>query len=399
MSAHLVWNDQVGTSRRVHNRAVASGWITLVLISPIAIAGCGPGGVARPGEMFDAGPVFSYLTPDLRHTFHVRNTTGRPVQIVGEHHSCSCTEIRLTKGRLEPGQSTTLEMIAHVPSTYSRTSLSCTILTDDPKFNEWTYGLTFESLPRAAIAANRVELSMERSGQSPGGNGEPPRRLSAETWFEAFAPAGANLPKPTAVSAADGLAVEIDKEPQVDQLGGGVRRARYRVHLTTVIGEQGGLTGTQSFPVTIRATDGIVTATTAVWTFHTSIESLPSRVHFGMVKGGAPEIHRKIAVRSVDGRPFRIVSAAGGDHGLVRLTGGALPTSPAVSHTLELTLSASETEQQSRAASGIVRLRTDRGPFYEVHVPWSVFFQRPGRTEGLRPVSTGAANLEREVRR
>jgi len=74
------------------------------------VAGCRPD-AKPPGSVHDVGAVFIDETPTVRHTFRVVNTTDRPVEIRGEDHTCTCTTVTLRPGRLQPGETTTLEMV------------------------------------------------------------------------------------------------------------------------------------------------------------------------------------------------------------------------------------------------------------------------------------------------
>ena len=58
----------------------------------------------RPVETFHAGIVFNAETPVLVHEFLVRNTTGVPVTVLDESHSCGCSTIELERTTLAPGQ-------------------------------------------------------------------------------------------------------------------------------------------------------------------------------------------------------------------------------------------------------------------------------------------------------
>ena len=66
---------------------------TLTAAAILATMACGMTGCAvriqpAPGESFNAGPIFAERISHLRHTFIVRNTTGKRTKILEVRASC-----------------------------------------------------------------------------------------------------------------------------------------------------------------------------------------------------------------------------------------------------------------------------------------------------------------------
>ncbi len=226
--------------------------MAFILMLTSLMLGCQGESTTPPGETFDAGPVFADLTPMISHRFEVRNTTSRPVRILDENHSCSCTSVNVPRILLQPGQTTTLEMKVQTPLTYSNRVLGSTLRTDHPKFPEWSYQLRIESFPKARMASDQVELRLADRVRRETGAPAARRTLLGETWLEVYAPDGRDLPVPTGAHGSESLVVEIESKGEVDSPRAGVQRARYRVELSTLLGEDGGLTGAQNLTTNLE---------------------------------------------------------------------------------------------------------------------------------------------------
>ncbi len=347
---------------------------TRTFVSLIVLAlsgGCTPRGDTQPGERFDAGALFARYTPRLTHVFKVRNTLDRPVRILGEQHSCSCTKVNLAKVELQPGEATNLEMSVDIIDGYSKSSLQCQVQTDHPKFKEWTYQLAFATYPRATVAPNRVLLREAVESQSDEKSSTRPAEIAGETWLETFAPAGRDLPAPDTLESPDGLLINLDRNPVRDVLPDAVQRARYHLRISVPARASISASGGQSRAFKVRLSQGAIAGATVVWTNHTGVECHPSRVHFGYLSSASPPKSTRLVVRSDDGSPFRVLGFESTDP-MVALA-GTFPNKPAAEHWLELSLRP-KSETSTSVRSGSVRLKTDRKPVSSIEVPWSVFF-------------------------
>lgn len=341
-----------------------------LLVVLAVVGGCTPRGDTQPGERFHAGALFKFLTPRLTHVFKVRNTLDRPVRILGEQHSCSCTKVRLATVELQPGEAADLEMSVDVIDGYSKSSLQCQVQTDHPKFKEWTYQLAYVTFPRATIAPNRVVLreAAEKSSAQPA-------EIAGETWLETFAPAGRDLPAPESLDTPDGLLIDLDRNPVRDVLPDAVQRARYHLRISVPARTSISTSGGQSRAFNVRLSQGVIAGVTVVWTNRTGVECHPSQVHFGYLSSSSPPKSTRLVVRSDDGSPFRVLGFESSNP-MVALA-GPFPTKAVAEHLFELSLRPTS-EASTSVLSGSVRLKTDRRPVSSIEVPWSVFFSGKG---------------------
>ena len=125
--------------------------------------GCS-GEISRPlGKVFDAGAVFADATPVISHRFTITNTTKRPVKILEETHSCTCTAVEVEHRLLNPGESMVLKMSVRVPTGYSEYDISCTLKTDHPTLPNWDYRIRYRTFPRARVISDRITLEAIRT--------------------------------------------------------------------------------------------------------------------------------------------------------------------------------------------------------------------------------------------
>lgn len=61
------------------------------------LLGCGGNDKVPPGAVFKSPPIYGWGGSNLSHRFNLVNTTGKPVRILGEQHSCSCTRVEYEK--------------------------------------------------------------------------------------------------------------------------------------------------------------------------------------------------------------------------------------------------------------------------------------------------------------
>jgi hypothetical protein len=190
---------------------------TLLLVA----LGCDHSTPSTPGEVFDAGPVFVDDSPKVSHTFTVKNTTERTIQIVGESHSCVCTKVEYEKRSLKPGETMPLTMEVAVSPQRTISDLLCSLRTDDPVHPTWTYRVQIQAYPRVVIDPPRIEL-----GQIPEQTTEPIFRGASLTFYTLE-----ELKRPPImnVRAPDRFTVAIGETPRVVVLPNGVRETRFPV--------------------------------------------------------------------------------------------------------------------------------------------------------------------------
>lgn len=171
----------------------------------------------------------------------------------------------------------------------------------------------------------------------------------------------------------------LDRGAIVETLAGGIRRARYPLEIGLADGSRTPGAFARSLQVPID--DGPPATTMVSRTFRAPLVCTPDRVHFGMLApGGEPKV-RRIAIRSSDGQPFRILSTTTDPPGSVGPTlREVAPGSPSI-HVLEVTLGVPEATP-GRALSGRARIATDLASFPELHNPWSASLKAGGGRRG-----------------
>jgi hypothetical protein len=322
------------------------------------------------GSTFDAGPVFTGATPTLSHTFHLRNTTGRPIQILAENHSCDCTDVSVDERDLQAGESCSLVMNVRVPPCYTKKDVSCVVQTDSPVAPEVAFHLRFEAFPDARITPDRIDLGeygMSQPGKQPRSN----TLHDPEVWLEVFSPAGeSGRPVRSIIEAPEACSASLDGDPEVSTPATSVRMVRRRLRIT--LRDAGQRPGVFVKPLNVSLGGGAGASAVVVWTVRSVLSPDPPSVHFGMIGPEEHEKTRSLAVSSSDGVPFRIISIDAGD--AVRATApdaGTLPSSLSTTHRLSFAFRGGP--RSSRFAAGSLRVRTDRADCPELRVPWSAF--------------------------
>lgn len=170
-------------------------------IASLLIVAAGPGcsrttsGTA-PGETHDAGPVFGVVAKSLTHRFEVVNSTDRPVRVLGESHSCTCTVVELERGVLQPGQSVPLTLRVDLPLGHAGREVSCLVETDHPRFPEWAYKLKYTNYPKAQVVPERLDLGVIALGNEERSRGRSSELPHTTACPETYAPPDRNSPRP-----------------------------------------------------------------------------------------------------------------------------------------------------------------------------------------------------------
>ena len=353
-----------------------------VIVLALAVglfAGCVPPAIPeRYAETFDAGPVFAAVTPTLTHQFRVQNTTGHPVRILDEKHSCECTEVILEQREVPPGGSVTLTLNVSVPPIYAKKGVSCTLTTDDPDHRDRAYQLGFESFPRAQIVPDRIDLGTYSVSDMLGfaKSLEPPSR---EVWLDVFVPrtergTGALL-QPRLTQIPEECRAAIGDGPEVSTPVSQVLHARYRLLIS--LKRHARSAGTFVRPISFSTADGMGASAAVSWTVRAPVNCSPSQIHFGSVGVGDAALKRRVILSSSDGGTFRITSVDSPAFLRVNQPQGTATSSPANStHELDITFGAPH-QESSRFLAGTIRFRTDRADYPEVLLAWSAFLRKP----------------------
>ena len=141
------------------------GGVTSLLAASFS-TGCGRSKVSRPGESFDAGPVFPARSPRFSHRFLVKNTTGRAVTITDKIPSCTCSSVALDRMTLAPGGETYLTVAR--PGSVVRAARRISV--HSPRISLWmpprpaaTSSVLARPLSRAALNRMRwARVSVQR---------------------------------------------------------------------------------------------------------------------------------------------------------------------------------------------------------------------------------------------
>jgi hypothetical protein len=289
-------------------KCVQAFWLLLSLLGGLGFAGgCAKRDTVPPGEVFDAGTVYSSRTTELKHVFRATNSTPRTVRILEEIHSCACTKVSVDRVTLRPGEDVPLSLSVNVPLEYTEFSGSCTLKTDDPQFPNWTYQLRFRAYPRTRFSPDRIDLGTLSENEAELKGVLKGTETRTDAWLEVFGPRD----EPGAVDfkvlkVPDELHVRIGRPPQVDVLPSNVKRVRYPV----TVDLRGPLSlGYHASPLSVRVSGGDLPATAMVmWHVTGLVVVSPSPVSFGTVGESDAPGRAVILVESSDRRDFKITS-------------------------------------------------------------------------------------------
>ena len=306
----------------------------------------------------------------VSHEFQVTNTTGVRVEILGEVHSCTCTEVAVRRGVIEPGE--TIALTLNVKPYVNRSDgwVSCTLKTDHPRWKDWTYRLQYRCFPDARFVPDRIDLGTHWIDEPPPAeDGGKPR--APDMWLEVYGEASKKPLRDWRLEAPLGITATLGFTPEtVDD--GGVRKLRYPVTLkldrgTTRIG-----THTQS--LTFRGISALPTFSSVSWTISSPLTVDPPQAFVGVLgTASAPEPIR-LVLRSVRGASFRILSVKT-DSDLVAAAAES-PDEAGDRHSVVIRATAAKSPGNAAATSGDVAIKTDLAGAETVHVPWSAFIRR-----------------------
>ena len=330
------------------------------------------------GGSFDFGPVFAAQSPTIEHEFRVVNTTGRPVKILGELHSCTCTDVGLRLGVLQPGESTPLRMKVSIPDGRIDRVIGCTVKTDDPGRPDWQYSIAAQAYTPGRVDPDRIDLgtlSLDPGVASVGGAAVDPPAGAATV--ELFDRGDGPAPRARLVEVPSELALKLGDRGVVDRPAKGIRRVRYP--LTVGLRERPTVEGRHAATIALMVGDRRFQATVA-WSTKGLLSVGPAAVHFGFVADGDPPRSANVVVRSVDGRPFRLVDAppSAGPVTIRRISGDHPdnPEAPPSIYRLELVFDPSR-RGPGAALNGVASIKTDLPGAATCPVKWSAFSRGP----------------------
>ena len=352
------------------------------------LMGCGPSKpIFLPGDTHEFGPAFAHKTPTISHRFQVVNTTGKPVKIRSEAHSCGCLSSKLGKTELSPGEATELTMEVHVPPDYTNLGLETILATDHPDFPAWTYRLMVETFPPARVLPNRINLGTidpNRSGTE----------IAVPAKLEVFGPASS--PPPTITSGPppriDGIAVSTGEPSPAEAVAQGVNRVRFPIHFAWSP-DRPLAAGPHSASITYALSDGTACSAQIDWTVSSPFEIEPKILHFGNVLSSDPLARAELRLASVDGAPFAVTKVEGMPPHLALVSPSAPPRSADPRQVVPFELRPEPNAFDRRSEFGELHVFTDRSETLPIVVPWSVFYSNAPGELALGPHSRSSREI------
>jgi hypothetical protein len=285
----------------------------LVLLAPVVCLA-----QAAPHISFDATHFdFGKIPGDVKvsHRFKVTNTGQAPLNITRLNPSCGCTSTVIGKWTLAPQESTEVEVSFNPAGFRGVSRKSIQVISDDPASPTTT--LTFEADVVREVMPSTESVFFQDLVRS------VPRKVSVKlssgtdrpvTLTEAKAPGAPYL---TAALRQDGKDAWVDitldghKIPAGRQVGADaiiVRTSNPKVPTVTL---------------------------TVQWEMRASVTADPLRVAWSETVG--QELHAKVVLKQVDGKPFRILSSKTTNP---VLTVEGITKNAAARHEIEVVLSA-----------------------------------------------------------
>lgn len=351
-----------------HERAIACVVIAVMTLS----SGCSQRQSAnRPSigpTSYDAGGIVVDKTSRISHTFGLKNTSNRQLNILDVQNMCGCLESTVAPRSLAPYQEATVQLSAHITPSYSSRTAACTIKTDDPHNGAITYSLSFQTFPRVQFRPLALNLGqLGRISTSSAG-----RDSSADAWLEVLHSTGEAIDSPARFEMPDGVRVEVRGQSSTDEPARNVVRTNYPIHIRI---REDRLARREQLAIKVVTQRGESASLPVLWTLRNPIEAVPNRLHLGTLTALTSN-SVKILVRSTEDRAFRILSITGDEAGTVSLLGrkeiGAdSPARKAHSISLEVHIR----NAAARAAAGTITVATDDRYCPRLPIYWSAFVE------------------------
>ncbi len=309
----------------------------------------------------------------VAHEFRVTNTTGVPVEITGEAHTCTCTEVTVRKGTLAPGETIGLTLKVKPYLNRADNSVSCTLKTNHPKWKDWTYTLQYRCFPDAQVVPDRVDLGttwIDRpAATEPDGSAPTP-----DAWLEIFGDDAGERAAKCRLDAPLGIEahLKLTSETSID---GGIQKTRYPIFLK--VRRTNPQIGSFAQPLGVRGLGTeLPPSAMVIWTMTGPIAVDPPQAFVGVLGGGDRPEPVRLVVKSLRGNPFRI-RATKTDSKLVAVVSEQSDES-ANEHAITLRATGAEPPSDAAAVSGDMTIETDLPGAESVRVPWSAFIRRSG---------------------
>jgi len=115
------------------------------------------------GKIHDWGRVHPNDTP-LKTRIEIKNTGGDLLRIYGVKPSCGCTTAPIEKKKLEPGESTFIDVELELRNDEGKNSKSIEISSNDPNFSKVEYVLRYEVEKILSITPRYINFETHKVG-------------------------------------------------------------------------------------------------------------------------------------------------------------------------------------------------------------------------------------------
>lgn len=239
-------------------------------------------------------PVFSDETQIVQHDFLVANAHERAVHFSRVSASCACTDAKLVKDRLQPGEKTVLRIEANLRGRSGTQTYSCT-LEPDGNAQPWIFRASVPIYRHVSFSQQNFHL----------GNVAPNERVEADVGLELTSVVSdksvriASVQSPSKCLAVSGFTT--NESAVADDWG--VLHRSAKVHVTLLpqsvpgAGEPDLLAKYDFHGMPGEA------MTRLRWFVTSSYVVSPPRVFFGDIKSTASPVRKTVCIRRADGKP------------------------------------------------------------------------------------------------
>ncbi|MEX2316624.1 MAG: DUF1573 domain-containing protein [Pirellulales bacterium] len=304
--------------------------------------------------MYTHPPIFADEVGTLDHTFDVVNRTGRPIHITRIVKSCSCTDAKLSKFELGPGEKTILSMTVKPQERNGVFGTEVALVHDggDP----WRFRFLIPVYNRVQFKPALLQLGAIKP--------QTPVEQNVTVYNYGIA-APPPLPKLSIAKGPESAEVILG-ESKVAQLPNAVWTRTTAVRFRMTPPKQGDGYCKIVLDSAAESVD-LDTKLQVDWYFESPLQASPPRAFFAGVSASPSHVDCKIKVRRKDDLPFRITSL---ESSISAVTGECITRSRAEpEHEVVLTLEKGATED---FMYGELKIATDDESCEHLTIPIAV---------------------------